>query len=237
MDNLEYIKESARILLFFKPVANKLYPSIIHHPYISSNPTPFQNKDGSLCFIDIFKEKDKYSELLNQKLELIDKAESFDLLVYMINKPYKLFFFDINKHVLSKETYNQQLKEIWCLTEFPNADKNVSTNESLELFKNADKTIIMDKEELSKFQHLPDEITIYRGTHKRNNSNALSWTDNYEIALWYAKRFGGNGYVLQATIKKEDVVAYFQYRYDDELIIDFNKIYNLKAEKIMNIKI
>ena len=95
----------------------------------------------------------------------------------------------------------------------------------------------MDKEELSKFQHLPDEITIYRGTHKRNNSNALSWTDNYEIALWYAKRFGGNGYVLQATIKKEDVVAYFQYRYDDELIIDFNKIYNLKAEKIMNIKI
>lgn len=236
MDNLEYIKESARILLFFKPVANKIYPSIIHHPYISSNPTPFQNKDGSLCFIDIFKEKDKYSELLNQKLELIDKAESFDLLMYMINKPYKLFFFDINKHVLSKETYNQQLKEIWCLTEFPNADKNVSTNESLELFKNADKTIIMDKEELSKFQHLPDEIIIYRGTHKRNNSNALSWTDNYEIALWYAKDLAVIDMYFKQQ-KKEDVLAYFQYRHEDEFIIDFNKIYNLKAEKIMNIKI
>lgn len=95
----------------------------------------------------------------------------------------------------------------------------------------------MDKEELSKFQHLPDVITIYRVTHKRNNSNALSWTDNCEIALWYAKRFGGNGYVLQATIKIEDVVAYFQRRHEDELIIDFNKIYNLKVEKIMNIEI
>lgn len=37
--------------------------------------------------------------------------------------------------------------------------------------------------------------------------------------------------------KKEDVLAYFQYRHEDEFIIDFNKIYNLKAEKIMNIKI
>lgn len=169
--------------------------------------------------------------------QYIDEAKSFGNILPMISKPYQLLFFKINKDYLSKETYNNYLKEIWCHTEFPNADKNVSVDESLEIFKNIDKSRIMTTYEKMKLRSLPDEVTIYRGTHKKNNSNALSWTDDYDSALWFAKRFDSNGYVLEATIKKEDIIAYFDIRNESELIIDFNKIYNLKSEKVIDIKI
>ena len=224
-------------MLNFKPVANKEFPFIIYHPFIAQNPAPFKNKDGSLGFIDIFEDKDKYSELIEQKTNYINEAKSFEDILPMVNRPYQLLFFKINKDYISKETYNNCLKEIWYLTEFPNADKNVSVDESLDMFKNADKKSIMTKSELLKLKTLPDEITIYRGTHKRNNSKALSWTDDYQSALWFAKRFDNNGYVLQANIKKDDIIAYFDERNEKELIVDFNKIYNLKTEKIIDIKI
>ena len=143
----------------------------------------------------------------------------------------------INKNNIPKKCYNECLRDVWISTEFPNADKNVSVDNSLTLFKNTDKKLLMDKSELLKLKTLSDEVTIYRGTHKRNNYKALSWTDDYNSALWFAKRFDDNGYILQATIKKEDIVAIFNSRNENELIIDFNKIYDLKVEKVLDIKI
>ena len=236
-DNLSIIKDNAKIMLNFKPVANKEFPFIIHHPFISQNPAPFSADDGTLKFIDIFENKKEFKEFIKQREDFIDKAKSFEEMLMLVNIPYQLLFFKVNKSYLSKDEYNNCLRDIWCITEFPNADKNVSVDESLNMFKNADKKLIMSKTELLKLKSLPEEVTIYRGTHKKNNSKALSWTDDYQSALWFAKRFDNNGYVLQATIKKDDIVAFFNNRNENELIVDFNKIYDLKYEKIMDIKI
>ena len=235
MDDLEKIKLCAKLLLHnIEPTANKEFPFIIYHPFISQNPAPYKDENGVLGFVDVFKDKDK---LIKQIENYIDDAKSFQNILFMVSQPYQLLFFNLNKDSLSKQTYNDCLKSIWLLTEFPNADKNVSVNESLDLFKNANKNLIMSSKEKMKLKSLPDEVTIYRGTHKKNNSKALSWTDDYDRALWFAKRFDEYGYVLQATIKKNDIIAYFDERNENELIIDFNKIYNLKAEKIIDIKI
>jgi len=235
MDDLEKIKLCAKLLLYnIKPVANKELPFIIYHPFISQNPAPYKDENDVLGFVDVFKDKDK---LLNQIEKYIDDAKTFQNILFLVSQPYQLLFFNLNKDNLSIKTYNETLKQIWLLTEFPNADKNVSVNESLELFKNADKNLIMTSQERLKLKTLPDEVTIYRGTHKKSNSKALSWTDDYDRALWFAKRFDEYGYVLKATIHKDDIIAFFNERNESELIIDFNKIYNLKAEKIMDIKI
>jgi len=235
MDNLEKIKICAKLLLHnIEPIANKELPFIIYHPFISQNPAPYKDESGVLGFVDVFKDKNK---LIKQIEKYIDEAKSFQNILFMVSQPYQLLFFNLNKDCLSEKNYNEYLKYIWLLTEFPNADKNVSVNESLELFKNSNKNLIMSVQEKMKLKSLPDEVTIYRGGHKKNNSKALSWTDDYEQALWFAKRFDNNGYVLQATIKKDDIIAYFDERNEKELIIDFNKIYNLKTEKIIDIKI
>lgn len=235
MDNLEKIKICAKSLLYnIEPVVNEELPFIIYHPFITQNPAPYKDENGVLIFVDIFKDKDK---LIKQIEKYIDDAKSFQNILFMVSKPYQLLFFNLNRDCLSEQTYNDYLKNIWILTEFPNADKNVTINELLELFKNSNKNLLMNTKEKMKLKLLPDEVTIYRGTHKKNNFKALSWTEDYEQALWFAKRFDNNGYVLQATIKKEDVLAYFEERNEKELIVDFNKVYNLKTEKIIDIKI
>lgn len=238
MDNINKIKDCAKLLLHhIEPVANKELPFIIHHPFISQNPAPYKDENNVLGFIDIFKEKDKLKKLIEQIENHIDNAKSFESILYMISQPYQLFFFNLNKGFLSEKTYNDCLKSIWLLTEFPNADKNVSVHESLDLFKKTNTNLIMTHKEKIKLKSLPDEVIIYRGTHKKNNSKALSWTDDYDRALWFAKRFDSNGYVLKASIKKSDIIACFDERNENELIVDFNKIYNLTAEKIIDIKI
>ena len=235
MEDLEKIKLCAKLLLHnIELVANKEFPFIIYHPFISQNPAPYKDENGVLKFVDIFKEKNK---LVKRIESYIDDEKSFENILFLVSQPYQLLFFNLNRDFLSEQKYNEYLKSIWILTEFPNADKNVSVNESLELFKNANKNLIMSVQERVKLKSLPNEVIIYRGGHKKNNSKALSWTDDYDQALWFAKRFDNNGYVLQATIKKDDIIAYFDERNEKELIVDFNKIYNLKVEKIIDIKI
>lgn len=154
-----------------------------------------------------------------------------------MREPYQLLFFSLNSNNLSEQDYNKALKQIWISTEYPNADKNVSVKESLQLFKKSNPDLIMDQNEKNYLNSLPDEVTIYRGTHTQNNSKALSWTANYDKAKWFANRFDEDGYILQATINKKDIVAFFNVRNEDELIVDFNKIKNLTEEKAISIKI
>lgn len=175
--------------------------------------------------------------ITNQLENKIKNATNFDEILNLINKPYRLLFFKINSDYLTEKTYNQCLKNIWITTEFPNADINVSVDDSLKLFEMSNKNLLMTKLERLKLKSLQNEITIYRGTHSKNNHNALSWTDDYETAIWFAKRFNNNGYIIQATIKKDDVLACFNTRNENELIINFNKIFNIKYEKVINYQI
>lgn len=237
MDNLEEIKISAKMLLHLKPVANKEFPFIVYHPFISQNPAPYRNENNVLDFVDIFNDNVKYIELIKQIEIQIDKSNSFESILLMLGQPYQLLFLNLNKNYLSDETFNNCLKDVWILTEFPNADKNVSVEQALELFKKADKKILMTASEQLKLKSLSDEVKIYRGIHNRGNERALSWTDDYDKAVWFAKRFDNTGYVLEATIKKDDIIAFFDGRNESELIVDFNKIYDLKKEKVIDMKI
>ena len=119
------------------------------------------------------------------------------------------------------------LSDIWVNVESPNQDGFVSTDTLLEWFKTADKTSLMSEEELETYNHLPNEIQIYRGVGMKSNPKGFSWTANPEIAESFAERFsvlGGDGYVVTATVKKEDVLAYFSRRDEDEYIVDGNKL-------------
>lgn len=234
--NLESIKRCATMLLELDPVINEEYPFIVHHPFIESNPKGYVKDNGDFDAFDVNNRKD-LKKFVKQRKKEINKANSFNDICIMINKPYQLLFFSLNKNFISKKEYNHNLKDIWLDTEFPNADKNVSVKDSLQLFKKSDPKLLMTLEERQYLEDLPDKVTIYRGTHDEKNSKALSWTTDYERAKWFATRFHEDGFVLTATINKKDIVAFFNARNENELIVDFNKIKNLNVEKILNISI
>lgn len=64
---------------------------------------------------------------------------------------------------------------------------------------------------------------IERGVTPDDNPNGMSWTRKYDKAVWFANRFG-NGYVIKGTAKKEDVLAYFSRRGEEEIVIEAKKV-------------
>ena len=130
---------------------------------------------------------------------------------------------------LSDEDYGTMLKECWIMEDNPNQDKNVPIKMAIELFRRAKKDCIMDKEEQEYYDNLPETLTLYRGVSEGRERLGLSWTDNYDVAVWYQKRFkewGRDGVVLKAEVKKEDVLAYFKH--DNELLVDVTQLRNIK---------
>lgn len=71
------------------------------------------------------------------------------------------------------------------------------------------------------FNSLPDEFTIYRGVGRKSKRTGISWTRNKEIAEWFMNRWEDEGgYMLMATVKKENCLAYINARDEEEIIVD-----------------
>ena len=84
---------------------------------------------------------------------------------------------------------------------------------------------MMDDEELKLFKKLPDQITIYRGgskTEEKTKKYGISWTLDKKIAENFANvkaiRDKKEMVVIEKTISKKEVVAYFVSRKEEEII-------------------
>ena len=64
----------------------------------------------------------------------------------------------------------------------------------------------------------------------------LSWTQDREQAIWFAKRFhavhGERGKVIEGICKKADVLAYFAGRDEQEIVVDPEKVMKQKRAAI-----
>ena len=80
-----------------------------------------------------------------------------------------------------------------------------------------------DEEEYEVYKSLPDKFTVYRGVAIGRNPNGLSWTKSKSKAEWFSHRFDKNnniGYVQSAIADKQNVLAYFNSRDEDEIVVD-----------------
>lgn len=181
-----------------------------------------------------------YSESMNAmynaqyvaKKEYIKKAirnKQWNSYIWMHERPYRLDEFIKIQNNLSDDEYWNLLGEIWSdsenlwqyglLLKFL-INKNRPNRESM-----------MDDKEKEFFKKLPDEFIIYRG-HQIKNRLGYSWTLSNWKAKWFAKRLDckRNG-VVQAIVKKEDVVAVLLRRGEFEIIVSPENLENVKAIK------
>lgn len=84
---------------------------------------------------------------------------------------------------------------------------------------------MMDDEELNLFKKLPGQLTIYRGgskTEEKTKKYGISWTLDKTIAENFAHvksiRDKKDMVVIEKTISKKEVVAYFISRKEEEII-------------------
>lgn len=224
--DLEGVKSVALDLLYLPIERVEEMPFLVQHPYFEYNQTMIGNE-----FIELTTSKENEERAKKQISKKIKSADNPETIIYLIRNSYRLTAFKFMKNYFDIQTFSRILSQIWIQSENPNDDVNVSIRESVSYFKRADKKYLMTDEELDYLSSLPEVVTVYRGVGINRKKNGLSFTDNLEKAKWFAHRFDRadkEGYVLYGQVKKENILAYFTRRNEDEIVVSTKDIIDLK---------
>jgi len=220
--DLPRVKATARALLLTDIHETEFSPVIVSHPFTDSGFVASPSVDGEIGLLNITESDADQKRWREHMGKIIDRAKSAYEIYMMITKPYGLTFLKYTAQYLSREDMSQILASAWTRSEAPHQDVNVTVNQLLRMFKQADPTCLMDQDEYIQFKMLDDPVTVYRGVTSYNAKSvkALSWTLNRETAEWFAHRFGENGTVYEAQIPKSHIYAFFNGRNESEVIVD-----------------
>lgn len=211
--NMEEIRNTALAFLNLDISGqdSEFYPAILQHPFFNTAFVPIENESGKeVRFADVTTQEGLDLAKENFKKRILQA--NLNRLIIIINKPYRMAFLKHIRTYLSREDFSKLLRAIWIDSENPSQDPNVSVRTLASWFKRADKQFLMTKEEFAAYTSFSEEIEIFRGVAVGRNPDGLSWTPKREVAEWFAHRFDKNdrkGYIKRATIRKEDVLAYF----------------------------
>lgn len=214
-------KEVAKLFVDLEPDFSEVF--VVNHPIIDSQYVLLNKELVNLAEGDNLA---KYREYLKDYID--SRVKNYLDFILFIKKPYLLAFLRYTEDYLSIEDFSEYLSESWVLVEYSNNDKNYSKSKLLKAFKRADKNILMNEDELESYNKLDDYITVYRGVKPKSSYKALSWTTNKKIAQWFADRFDKNGAVYKAKINKKYIFAYFSRRNEDEIVLDYTKLEDVR---------
>lgn len=212
----------------------KFSPLVVSHPFSDSGIVGIRDKDGKMKVANLLDDTDAAMEWREQVGQQIREAETAFQLIIMVTKPYRLGFLKYALPSLSEQDAAKLLIWTWTSSESPNSDPNLSKAKVQELFRSIQPAKLMDEEEYKRFQELDDVVTIYRGVtpHNAKRVKALSWTLDPHTAEWFAHRFGEEGTVYQAQIRKEHIHALLLGRNESEVIIDPKHLMGLTTVEI-----
>jgi len=179
---------------------------------------------------------ENYEEVVNKIADMFigyakDRGgDNNDLIMGLLigmTSPYRLQFLQFIKEDISAQELGKALAWVWTETEFPNSN---GIEALLRLFKLADRRSLMDDDEWEILEKLPEEVAVFRGTQsKKAKVRGMSWTLDRKKAEWFRDRFKKlDGKVYEASIKKEEILAYFSGRNESEVIVNPKKLKEVK---------
>lgn len=196
---------------------------IVQHPFISS--LYLMDRDRKIIS---FLNPAKIEKCRDTYREAIYTGDVMGIYVMVCN-PYKMTWFSYCHNYLSGKDYGTYLRNAWTMEENPNQDVNVPRRKAIQLFKRAEKKHLMNEEEYKYYDALPEKLTVWRGVSPGRERLGLSWTDDKKTAEWFMRRFEREertGYLLEAEIDKKDILAYFDGRNENEIVVDVFRIKN-----------
>lgn len=221
--NLEKIKQVAKSFLYldYQEVEGLSPLLFVHHPFITSL-VVYSPKSNACINLQDEEALDYYRKEIMEPY--IDKSDLTGIF-FLLNKTYYLAFIKYIMPYLSERDMAEVLAHAWVAVENPNQDVNCSIESLTKMFKNCNKQYLMTAEDYEVYKNLPEQFTVYRGVAVGRAHDGLSWTQNKEQAIWFANRFNTKdekGYLLAATINKSDVLAYFNTRNEEEIVVNVN---------------
>lgn len=157
-----------------------------------------------------------------QKKEALEEALAegkWHTYVFLHERPHRIeALVQIEQH-LSDRDYWETVSSVW--TDSENIFQCIEEWSEILGSKRKYRRYIMSPEERRALRQLPDTITIYRGCRREMNEDGWSWTTGRAKAEWFAKRHpwsDGDPLVIEATVPKDHVVAYFSGRGESEVV-------------------
>ena len=187
--------------------------------------------------------REAYVSKINYKQEWLDEAidkENWNEVFMLIEKPYRLGWLEENYDMITDEkAYYQFLKDAWVQSEFPMSGF-YDYEDLLNMFLLYDPQSMMDKDELSFYNQLPNELTIWRGVMVEKELDkeniGFSFTLDKERAEWFAKRFAqdskGTPILIEAKVKKEEVLSVFLIRSEEEILVSPDSVKIIKIKEL-----
>ena len=98
---------------------------------------------------------------------------------------------------------------------------------------------MMTAEERRALKRMPATLTIYRGFNGKGTWRGWSWTISKEKGEWFARRperpranSPSDPTLVEATVKKADVIAYITARNESEIVVDPKKVKIVSTTKL-----
>lgn len=163
-----------------------------------------------------------------------------------LSSPLHLLSVEFDKHERMRALWNMArlfeekeywiaVADVWVLNESLFQDmeilEDIWTGCGIHSVKN--RHLVMDAEERKFLAALSDEISVWRGCVEAN-INGWSWTLDRERARFFAERFAPDGkpLIVEAKVRKRDVLAYFPRRGEEELVVHPQDIYDMDIMKL-----
>lgn len=227
--DMDQVRSAAKAFLYLEIQTTKFSPIIISHPFFDTGITAIKG-ENDLRIVNIVESEADLRLARKVKEQIIDEAESVLNIATHITKPYKLTFLKYVKQYLSAKDIGLYLASSWCLIENVSRDVNVSKREIVNLFRSADKKTLLSNEEKETLASMDESIEIYRGItdNSYHSITGTSWTLNIKTARYFANRFNKGGYIYKGHIDKEHILAYFEGRSEEEIVVDYRCLYHFK---------
>lgn len=238
--DLTEIKNNVSLPFLYLDIEPTNIPFCVFHPYLETSTVavtldkskPMDSHNMQIA--DILTDKEARIQWREMMAEKIQNATTLRELYIMVRKSYRLTFLKYAKKYMSLKDFSTCLADAWVSSENPSQDVNCSLGMLISWFEQADKKILMEADDYQVYVSLPDELRIYRGVAVGREPKGLSWTAELGKAKWFAHRFDRDdktGYIETAIAKKEDVLAYFNTRGEDELVVN---VRNLEIEVMVD---
>ncbi len=132
---------------------------------------------------------------------------------------------------IAKKDWSKLFGEVYIMAIYGSSFQRLLSDEDIvALFTIADRNSLMNKVELMRFNSLADTFNIYRGFHNENNKIGFSWGLSKDVAEMFAHRYNKSS-IIVCTAKREDVLAYFNDRQEEEIIVNPANILGEVVEK------
>lgn len=225
----EYLEKAKNVALYMLNMdyekAEEFGGLFITHPFFNS--IYIVDKEG---IFNLEECPERFEEVKNRLRSHIDKCESIRDVMAMILKPNKIpFLFLLSKCNVPANICGNLLGSVWCSLENNDTQDPQIKRAMRTWLLAANKDCFMSEEELEILESLPDDIEIFRGSQLDEPTDGFCWSLSKDVAEWFANRFEPeNPVVYTAHVSKKDVLAYIDAAQEQEIVVDYKKLKDIR---------